>query len=121
MHVNCKRSCNNCADPCERRNDSLAVGDINVMFRRAAAMAEYAPRVLSEEPWVVVLDSFLSNEEAAEVVRVGGHKVCRVRACVVSCARSSLDDFCLPTLCRSSVASGHGSWLLGDLCSLQLP
>ncbi|KAG8467226.1 hypothetical protein KFE25_000542 [Diacronema lutheri] len=78
MKVSCAASCGSCdwasaerrcaLDP--RALPAVAPGDINRTFARIEALGEYAPRVLSREPWVVVLDAFLSAEEADALVAI---------------------------------------------------
>ena len=41
-----------------------AVSDLQQTFLRAAAMAEFGPRVLSRDPWLLVFDSFMSDDES---------------------------------------------------------
>ena len=74
MLTSCPLSCDSCPsdsepDPaCKRPNATAAAreGDISRMFRRVLSeYGQYAPAVLSEDPWVVTLDDFLSEEEAA--------------------------------------------------------
>lgn len=72
MHTACPVSCNACPDgdedpKCKRSNHTAAVaeGGIGGMFRRLLERyPHYSPNAISTDPWVVVLDSFLSDEEA---------------------------------------------------------
>ncbi|KAL1503099.1 hypothetical protein AB1Y20_011162 [Prymnesium parvum] len=77
MRESCPVSCGTCG---ARRyscddigDDALGDGDLSRVFTRLLEQTEYTPRQLSSDPWVVMLDSFLEEEEAREVIRVGGH------------------------------------------------
>lgn len=85
MKVQCAASCRSCewADPkrrCALDPDAIsavAPGDIEAMFTRAATspdFAAYEPRVLSRDPWVLVLDRFLSEAEADAIVAVANRE-----------------------------------------------
>ncbi|KAJ1639639.1 hypothetical protein T492DRAFT_934806 [Pavlovales sp. CCMP2436] len=78
MIRNCPSSCRTCDQLFEPTCDAdgpnaLKEGDIEATFTHAASLSQYAPTVLSRDPWVLIYDYFLSPEEAAEVIRVGGH------------------------------------------------
>jgi len=79
MVVECARSCRTChlRDPkvrCKRDPDepaAMANGTLDSVFRRAVAeWPSLQPRVLSEDPWVIVFDAFLSPEEVADLLAV---------------------------------------------------
>lgn len=81
MMVQCALSCASCemqdfATRCKRDpNATPAVlpGQMDEMFARietSPEYARYAPRVVSRDPWIVVLDEFMSADEADEIVRV---------------------------------------------------
>lgn len=82
MKLNCARSCNSCsykqAASCSSDGpNAVQNGDISRTFQRAAGLTQYQPTVLSRDPWVLVYDAFLTPEEAAELIRVGGHNFTR--------------------------------------------
>lgn len=81
MKYQCALSCDSCdTQDFEKRcrldpNATKAVlpGQMNAMFERLATSAEtaqYEPRVLSRDPWVLVFDRFMSAEEADGIVAV---------------------------------------------------
>lgn len=83
MLFSCPISCGSChlQDPkvrCRRypgTHPSLAPGDIDRVFGAASESSEFAhlrPRVLSRDPWVIVFDSFLSDEEVDSLLEQGG-------------------------------------------------
>lgn len=78
MHDKCALSCETCDK--QRRScddigdDDLQEGGIAARFERLLSLHHYSPHVLSRDPWVVRLDSFIGAAEAEEVIRVGGHK-----------------------------------------------
>lgn len=109
MVTECSRSCNSCGStPCSpyaTSVDSSSAADYLETFARAAGLAEYTPRVLSEDPWVIVLDTFLSPSEAESVVRVGGHSFERSTegnnaAKAVSDSRTSSSSWCNVPKCE---------------------
>lgn len=74
MEARCPRACNaGCAadrPACRRSNATAAVadGDVGRMFRRLLAeYPQYRPRALSSDPYVVVLDDFVTPDEAARI------------------------------------------------------
>jgi len=85
------------------------------MFEAALARSEYAPRVLSRSPWVVVFDSFLSDSETDRVIQVGGRHWGRSQAGDgVQAVRTSSTAWCehqgsgkdaLMTLIRARIAN----------------
>jgi prolyl 4-hydroxylase len=81
MRVHCPKSCASCdwavaavrcaLDPAAI--SAVAPGDMDAMFARletSAAFAAYKPRVLSREPWLVVLDELLTRDEADAIAAV---------------------------------------------------
>ena len=56
--------------PCDRPNKTAAVtaGSIDAMFQRATAeFGMYTPRVLHQEPWLLLFESFLTAEEVSHL------------------------------------------------------
>ena len=83
MQVECAVSCGTCErqrarggahhDCNEIGDDAHVEGDISQTMARLLATPELRPRVLSRDPWVLQMDTFISEEFAMEVRRVGGH------------------------------------------------
>ena len=73
MHEECAAACDRCeaaapeTEPCAAVRDAAGPGAIAQTFGRAAALEHLKPRVLSEDPFVLVFDDFASAAEAAEV------------------------------------------------------
>lgn len=71
MRDECAASCGHCEpappDPCAPIPDTVGPGSIEQTFERAAALSHLEPTVLSRDPHIVVLDSFASEEEVAEL------------------------------------------------------
>ena len=73
MHEECAAACDRCeaaapeTEPCAAVRDAAGPGAIAQTFGRAAALEHLKPRVLSEDPFVVVFDDFATAAEAAEV------------------------------------------------------
>jgi len=81
----------------------VAEGDISAMFERALQRKEYSPELLSRDPYVVLLRSFLNQTEVADVLRVGGHKFERSLAGYsdgVVQARTSSTSWCNVPTCE---------------------
>ena len=57
--------------------DSITEGGITAAMEHMLGMAELTPSVLSKDPWVVQLDTFIDADEVADVIRVGGHNFSR--------------------------------------------
>ena len=75
METACAKSCRLCdgapaTDPCAPVDDAVGPGSIAAVFSRAASLAQYEPTVLSDDPFVVMLDSFALREEVAELADV---------------------------------------------------
>ena len=74
MKPACAKSCGLCdspaADPCAPVDDAAGPGSIASVFSRAASLEQYKPTVLSEDPFIVVFDTFARPEEAAELAHV---------------------------------------------------
>lgn len=77
MLTNCPRSCHTChmLDPKVRckRNESLtagvSTGGVDKMFRRIVAdFPELGPEALSEDPWVLYLHNFMSDDEVSALI-----------------------------------------------------
>ena len=86
MWVNCPKSCETCEYAAKRRaitsgeyscenigDDSIKAGGIVARMEAMLNMKEYSPRLLSEDPPVMMLETFIDRDFAAEVLRVGGH------------------------------------------------
>ena len=82
MHVECAVSCGTCATQRERGlphdcndigDDTHREGDISATMGRLLASPELSPRLLSRDPWVIQLETFINESFAMEVRRVGGH------------------------------------------------
>ena len=58
-------------EECSRADSTAAVvtGSVAAAFERAATFSELGPRVLSYDPYVVVFDTFSSEEECDELLR----------------------------------------------------
>ena len=73
MHEECAAACDRCkavapeTEPCAPVRDAVGPGAIARTFGRAAALEHLKPRVLSEDPFVLVFDDFATAAEAAEV------------------------------------------------------
>ena len=74
MDSECALSCGRCdgaasadVDPCEPVPDAVGPGAISSAFATAAAMGRFSPRMVSDDPPVVVLDEFVGRDEAAEI------------------------------------------------------
>jgi len=120
MHVTCAASCDTCDYAAEHAKlapasyscedigeDTLSAGGISARMQAMRNMSEYSPRFLSEEPYVLLLDTFIDAEFAKEVIRVGGHDFQRSLAGfsdgVVS-SRTSSTSWCnVPTCERDEV------------------
>mmetsp|Transcript_40050 Transcript_40050/g.106012 ORF Transcript_40050/g.106012 Transcript_40050/m.106012 type:complete len:318 (+) Transcript_40050:99-1052(+) len=109
MLVECQQSCDACGrtpcSPFETSVDGASSADYLATFERAASLAAYSPVVLSETPWVVRLDTFLTPAEAATVAEVGGHAFERSTegnggAKAVSAARTSSSSWCNVPTCE---------------------
>ncbi|KAG8466433.1 hypothetical protein KFE25_002189 [Diacronema lutheri] len=106
MVRNCAPACGTCDTLLEPVCDAdgpnaVGEGDIGETFRRAAALSQYGPRVLSMDPWVLVFDAFLTPEEAAEVRRIGGHDFQRSLAGDgVTAVRTSSTSWCNVPVCE---------------------
>jgi len=117
MTVNCPISCNSCElrDPavrCTREflNISSAPafleGDLNVFFDslRGEYDALYGVEILSDDPWVVTFDNFLSDDEAAALIarqthwqrstETGSANVFGETGRVTGAARTSSNSWC---------------------------
>ena len=75
-------------------------GGVQRMFERAANVSEFSPTVLNRDPWVLQLDDFLSEEEAARLVKACGDRfeqsVHESRGSSVRTVRSSLQCWYTP-------------------------
>lgn len=76
MHSECSLSCGICepcavhaADPCVAVPDDFRPGSIALTFARVASKHELAPTVLSEDPPVIMLDSFADAVEVEVIAR----------------------------------------------------
>ena len=73
MHEECAAACDRCeaaapeTEPCAPVRDAVGPGAIARTFGRAASLEHLKPRVLSEDPFVLVFDDFATAAEAAEV------------------------------------------------------
>lgn len=73
MHEECAAACDRCevdapeTEPCTPVSDAVGPGAIARTFGRAAALEHLKPRVLSEDPFVLVFDDFATAADAAEV------------------------------------------------------
>jgi len=81
MYAECRWACKWCSmdtsKRCRRSADlrpAARKGSVEYMFKRASdpMHAHLTPRVHSRDPWVVSFDTFLSDEEAERIIRVGG-------------------------------------------------
>jgi hypothetical protein len=107
MSQNCAHSCGTCeslARGCSPDGPNAVVpGDVDATFQRLAAASEYSPRVLSTDPWVVVLDTFLTPAEALELRAVGGHDFQRSLAGDgVTPVRTSSTSWCNVPACEQT-------------------
>lgn len=83
MHVSCASSCDTCEtaarsvrhmkDCSDISEDLFGPGGISAQMSAMMNMTQYRPRYLSERPPVLLFESFINAEEAADVIRVGGH------------------------------------------------
>mmetsp|Transcript_31478 Transcript_31478/g.82234 ORF Transcript_31478/g.82234 Transcript_31478/m.82234 type:complete len:297 (-) Transcript_31478:224-1114(-) len=89
MFDECRWACKWCAmdtsSRCRRPADmkpAAKAGSLEYMFNRAIdpLHAHFTPVVHSRDPWVVSFDTFLSDEEAERVIRVGGRGWMRSQA-----------------------------------------
>ena len=73
MYEECAAACDRCevaapeTEPCAPVRDAAGPGEIARTFGRAAALEHLEPRVLSEDPFVLVFDAFATAAEAAEL------------------------------------------------------
>eukprot|EP00929_Paragymnodinium_shiwhaense_P050679 TRINITY_DN25524_c0_g1_i1.p1 TRINITY_DN25524_c0_g1~~TRINITY_DN25524_c0_g1_i1.p1 ORF type:complete len:354 (-),score=10.27 TRINITY_DN25524_c0_g1_i1:659-1720(-) len=69
MMLQCRASCGECEmKRCLRSaNMTNAVSDLHSLFQRVSSASSYSPRVLSRDPWLVVLDNFISPALADSV------------------------------------------------------
>ena len=78
MERECAVACGTCwkkTYSCDQIGDDAHVnGDLTRIFTRMLTFSDYNPKLLSSDPWVVSLESFISETEAQEVLRVAGHK-----------------------------------------------
>ena len=55
--------------------EALQPGDVNKLFTRLTTdeyyQQQFQPRILSSDPWVVVLDSMLTHEECDRLIDLG--------------------------------------------------
>ena len=74
MRTECPAACGLCGtshDPCEpQARDNVSVGALRRTFANAMALTHYTPRLLSRDPPLVVLEDFVSNKEAAQLVEL---------------------------------------------------
>ena len=86
MWLNCPKSCKTCEYAAKRRaitsgeyscenigDDSIEAGGIAARMEAMLNMKEYSPRLLSKDPPVMMLETFIDEDFAASVLRVGGH------------------------------------------------
>ena len=108
MHSSCPVSCMSCPegdeDPaCVRVNKSAAAteGGITAVFERALReYPQYNPQALSQDPWVMTFDDFLSDEEAERFIQL----------CASSFERSLAGDQLSP------VRTSHQCWCQTPPC-----
>ena len=85
MQVECALSCDTCAYAAELSSlashkcddigeDSISSGGVSAQMERMLALEAYAPRLLHQDPYVLLFENFTTRSEAAEIIRVGGHK-----------------------------------------------
>jgi len=123
MNISCASACSTC-----RYLDSkwrcgidpelpafVHPGDVDRMFENMIAnFTKYKPVVLSKDPWLVVLDDFLTPEEVASVLAVGAKDMKRSKdagkmqasgkfASIKSDKRTSENAWCLNDCYRSDV------------------
>lgn len=85
----------------EEMKPAVGPGDLELIFKRMSRDgAPFSPRVLSQDPWVVVLEDFLSDAEVDVLIRKGGHHF----------ERSLAGDGITP------VRTSSTSWCNVDLC-----
>lgn len=85
MLTNCARACNTChlldaevrCRPMPGRELALEAGGyLNATFHRATdpdgPFAHLKPRILSDDPWVVVFDDFMTDDEVSALIEKGG-------------------------------------------------
>jgi len=81
MHARCSMSCGTCDrmgfDCNIIGEDALIDGGITSIMQRMLAMDHLGPKVLSSDPWVLLLETFVNADEVAEIIRVGGHNFTR--------------------------------------------
>lgn len=77
MNAHCRAACKTCwmlNYTCNHiGEDAVVDGDISTAAQRLLRLEEYTPTALSTDPWVIQLDTFISESQADEVIRVGGH------------------------------------------------
>jgi len=81
MFETCKFSCGVCGiifkRECRRESTmspAAVAGTVDSVFREALEKyPQYGPRVVHRDPWVLVLDNFLTAAEVAHLVEKGGH------------------------------------------------
>ncbi|KAL1527780.1 hypothetical protein AB1Y20_009165 [Prymnesium parvum] len=109
MYEECRWTCGWCAmarnAACVRSRDMVPAatrGSVEFMFRRAAAHAQLRPKVLMREPWVLLFEKFLSDEEVRRVIEVGGRGWQRSQAGDgVQAVRTSSTAWCDPRWCQA--------------------
>eukprot|EP00310_Coccolithus_braarudii_P021085 CAMPEP_0183348094 /NCGR_PEP_ID=MMETSP0164_2-20130417/12722_1 /TAXON_ID=221442 /ORGANISM="Coccolithus pelagicus ssp braarudi, Strain PLY182g" /LENGTH=337 /DNA_ID=CAMNT_0025519643 /DNA_START=26 /DNA_END=1036 /DNA_ORIENTATION=- len=81
MRQNCAMSCESCEsmahDCSDIGDDALEEGGIAATMKRLLNMTLLQPKLLSSDPYVVLLEKFVDASEAADVIRVGGHNFSR--------------------------------------------
>ena len=73
LRAECRHSCGQCrggsggggaSDPCTAIRDAAGPGDINKVFHRVLARDDLEPSVLSQDPFVLLLEHFSDRSEA---------------------------------------------------------
>mmetsp|Transcript_18916 Transcript_18916/g.60754 ORF Transcript_18916/g.60754 Transcript_18916/m.60754 type:complete len:338 (-) Transcript_18916:11-1024(-) len=107
MHGSCAASCDTCGemrrDCGELGPDALSEGGITEAMERMLSLEGYGGRILSRDPWVILLETFLDKDEVAMVIRVGGHNFSRSLAGAGSgfvSARTSSTSWCNVPKCE---------------------
>merc|ERR1719384_771448 len=127
MIFSCPKSCGFChlKNPdvrCTRHPDAkpaVGPGDVNKMFERLLTdFPQYTPTVLSRDPWLVVLNDVFTDEECAEMIKVGGANFQRSVDAgemkgdnaqfeeIISDDRTSDNDWCTGSCWKNEIING---------------
>eukprot|EP01084_Bolivina_argentea_P131923 232804_1 len=128
MSLECSKTCGFChlkdqKIRCQRHPDAkqaVKPGDINKMFERLLTdFPQYEPQVLSRDPWLVVLNNVLTDEECTALIEIGGRNFHRSKDAgqmsqdgqakfeeIVSEVRTSFTDWCVDDCWEIPIING---------------